>query len=568
MHVSLQQPLYEPPTICPLDKVSILHRPSIPASQGLNTELAALPEHLNSLYEPPTICPLDEAPILHHHSITTSPGLNTEQLALPDHHTSFISNHLISPNPFASYETSTSHSISSIDDWINKTLLGTSSSTLAKAFERVPPFTQPSSPTTPLLGKRKRSLTQSSQQSEGVELLPLTRRLLRLHTKNMASENVYKTPTKENAQGDAAVPPTPSSGSTGSKDNPKWVKMRMEFHGIYRQSRAFDRADYSEFKEHVSSSIASDRASGVKPDENSKFKQIYETCIDTGATEASFQRDMLEHIIMKDFQVLADPGDPTKGIKPVFESRNILGDGIYCQAEQPLRRGFVPHSYPTDGLTTKDIAGRLNVDGMSNSEPDGAWGYLGRALGPITGGPMIQDYTNSLLTICPGLYCPFFILEVKMDMGSMEVCRNQAARGCATIVNAMRQLLHMLGRKDTAGPDKDTYIYCATMSADFMEWWVGWAEVREDKRVVFHMSKLRTELFDQDNPLLVMRRVTHNILEWGLMTRLPIIKKLVSDLQAKDAALLAGKKKMGPPESPSPAKKRKETHPPGSEMEG
>lgn len=28
---------------------------------------------------------------------------------------------------------------------------------------------------------------------------------------------------------------------------------------------------------------------------------------------------------MKDFQVLANPGDPTQGIKPVFESRNILG---------------------------------------------------------------------------------------------------------------------------------------------------------------------------------------------------------------------------------------------------
>lgn len=380
----------------------------------------------------------------------------------------------------------------------------------------------------------------------------------------MASKNVYKTPTKGNAQGNDAAPPTPSSGSTGSNVNPKWVKMRMEFHHIYRQSHAFHRADYSEFKEHVSSPIASERASGVKPGENSKFKEIYDTCITNGATEASFKRDMLEHIIMKDFQVLANPGDPTQGIKPVFESRNILGGGIYCQAEQPLRRGFLPHVYPTDDLSPKDIAGRLNVDGMSNSNPDSAWGFLGRALGPISEGAMIQDYTNALLTICPGLYCPFFTLEVKIDSGSMEVCQNQAARGCATIVNAMRQLLRMLGREDTLGPDKDTHIYCATMSEDFMEWWVGWAEVREGDRVNFHMNKIPTEIFDQDNPLLVMRRLTHNIMEWGLMTRLPIIKKLVSDLQAKDTG------NMGPPESPSPTNKRKEMHsttPPGSGME-
>ena len=520
------------------------------------------------LYEPPTIHPLDKAPILHHPRTIASPGLITEQLALPHHYTSYTGNHLTSPDPFASYETSTSYSTSSIEDWIKKTLIGTSSSTLAKKFERVPPFTQPSSPTTPVLGKRKRSLSSSSQQSEGAELLPLTRRLLRLHTKNMASKNVYMTPTKENAQGDAAAPPTPTSGSTGSNVNPKWVRMRMEFHRIYRQHHAFLRADYSEFKEHVSSLISPERASGVKPGENSRFKQIYEDCITTGATEATFKHEMLEHIIMNDFQVLADPGDPTQGIKPVFESRNINLGGIFCQVEQPLRRGFLPHNYSKDELSLKEIASSLNVDGMFNSNPDGAWGYLGRVLGPITEGPMIKGYTNCLLTISPGLYCPFFILEVKMDMGSMEVCRNQAARGCATIVNAMRQLLHMLGREDTVGPDKDTYIYCATMCEDFMEWWVGWAEVCEDKRVRFHMSKLRTELFDQDNPLLVMRRATHNILEWGLMTRLPIIKKLVSDLQAKGTKLLSGGGGMGPPESPSATKKRKETHPPSSEIVG
>ena len=519
-------------------------------------------------HEPTTICPLDEAPILHRSSTTASPGLNTEQSALPAHHNSYISNHLIGPNPFASQETSTSYSTSSIENWINKTLLDTSSSILAKALERVPPFTQPSSPTTPLLGKRKRSLSPPNQEPQGAELLPLTRRLLRLHTNNMASNNVYKTPTKGGAQGNAAGPPTPSSGTTGSNVNPNWVKMRMEFHDIYRQSHAFHRADYREFKEQVSSPIALERASGVKPGENSKFKKIYDDCITYRVTEASFKRDMLEHIIMKDFQVLADPGDPTQGIKPVFESRNISGGGIYCQAEQPLRRGFLPHIYPTDELSTKEIADRLSVDGMFNSNPDSVWGFFGRAFGPTYEGAKIQAHAYALLTICPGLHCPFFILEVKMDSGSMEVCRNQAARGCATIVNAMRQLLHMLGREDTVGPDKDTYIYCATMCEDLMEWWVGWAEVCEYKRVKFHMSKLRTELFDQDNPLLVMRRVMHNIMEWRLMTRLPIIKKLVSDLQAKDTVLLAGKMKMGPPESPSPAKKRKETHLPGSGMEG
>ena len=520
------------------------------------------------LYEPPTIYPLNKAPILHHPSTTASSGCNTEQLVLLHNHTSSIGNHFSSPDPFASFETSASHPTSSIEYWINKTLLGTSSSTLAKALERLPPFTQPSSPTTPSLGKRKRSLSPTDQGSRGAELQPLTRKLLRLHTKNMASNNLPQTPTKGDGQGNTAGPPTPSSGSTGSNIDPKWVKMRMVFHHIYRQSSAFERDDYREFRQRVFAPIAPERGSAVKPGENEALKKIYKTCVNIGATEATFKREMLDHIIKKDFNVLAVPGDDSKGIKPVFESRSVLGGGVFSQAEQPLRRGFLPHNYPTT-FSPKDIAGKLTIDGMHNSVPDTTWGYLGQDLDPISEGATTQDYTNSLLTICPGLFCPFFILEVKVDNGSMEVCRNQAARRCATIVSVMRELLRKLGRrKDTLGPDENTYIYCATMSTDFIEWWVGWAEVCEGERVSWHMNKLRTELFDQENPLLVMRRAMHNIMEWGLMTRLPIIKKLVSELQAKEGPQLAGKKNTGPLDSPSPAKKLKGTHPIGSGMEG
>lgn len=117
--------------------------PSLQSSLPQTFVHNSLQHHLN---EPPSIYPLDKAPILHHPSTTASPNLTTEQSALPHHYTSYIGNHLIRPDTFASYENSTPHSTSSIEDWVNKTLLGTSSSTLAKTLERVPPFTQPSSP--------------------------------------------------------------------------------------------------------------------------------------------------------------------------------------------------------------------------------------------------------------------------------------------------------------------------------------------------------------------------------------------------------------------------------------
>lgn len=133
-----------------------------------------------------------------------------------------------------------------------------------------------------------------------------------------------------------------------------------------------------------------------------------------------------------------------------------------------LRRGFLPHRYPK--LSAKDLGDSLKADGMANSVPDSTWGYLARVLNPIPQNVMIRNSTNALLTICPGLHCPFFFLEVKPDGGSMEACRNQAARGCATVVNAMRLLLRILGREEeTVGPDKNSYIYCATMNEGQLE---------------------------------------------------------------------------------------------------
>lgn len=143
----------------------------------------------------------------------------------------------------------------------------------------------------------------------------------------------------------------------------------------------------------------------------------------------------------------------------------------------------------------------------------------------------------------------------------MEACRNQAARGCATVVNAMRLLLRILGREEeTVGPDKNSYIYCATMNEEQLEWWVGWAEVCEGGWVNWHMNRLRRVDFEHDDPLLLMRRFTHNILEWGLTTRLPIIKKLVSDLYVKDKMLLVEEEKKALQTTPSTGKKRKEVH--------
>ena len=41
-------------------------------------------------------------------------------------------------------------------------------------------------------------------------------------------------------------------------------------------------------------------------------------------TEATFKREMLEYIIKDDIQVLAEPGDPSQGIQPVYSPQRTL----------------------------------------------------------------------------------------------------------------------------------------------------------------------------------------------------------------------------------------------------
>ena len=102
----------------------------------------------------------------------------------------------------------------------------------------------------------------------------------------------------------------------------------MVHHHIYRNSDAFDRPDYREFKEHVLSTVILERASGVELREKSKFKEIHRTGVSNGVTKETFKREMLKHIIKDDIQVLAGPGDPSQGIQLAYESRDIFEGGI------------------------------------------------------------------------------------------------------------------------------------------------------------------------------------------------------------------------------------------------
>lgn len=446
-------------------------------------------------------------------------------------------------------QTSASGSAISIESWLNQTCQATSPSTppLDKVVEKHHTNTQDTVRDHSAYNRKRKRPSSSPGQSfttgispiaypqslaASVSLqgtLPLTKRFLSKHNNMSASR--------------PGIPPTFSSESTSSAVTPKRAKLGMTSHNILRNDAAFNDIKYSSFKKKILSEAAPERHSGIQTGATANFRAIYQTCIDGGVTEATFKREILKHIIMDEFQVLAQPGDPAEGIQPVYASRNTLMEGIFSTLERPLRRGFLPHNFTTNQYNNAtDLAKALKADGITNSIPDATWGYLESVLGPRPPGITLPPLTKDLLTVCPSLQCPFLFLEVKLDAGSYLGCCNQAGRAGAIFVCAMRQLLAMTGRKDILGADVESYLYCATTNEDKMEWWVHWAEVHEGNTVSYHMNRLRCEYFESDDSLLVMRRYMHNMIEWGMTTRLPEIQSMIAKLYEREALLQARNK--------------------------
>lgn len=113
----------------------------------LITSLPPNPEDITSLYclnkPPPTIHPLNKAPTGCPKN-TASSHLTTEPPALLPSHADSSSCHLTSHDRSARHKITTSHSTSSVEDWIDRTSRGTPTSTLTQALQGTPTITQPS----------------------------------------------------------------------------------------------------------------------------------------------------------------------------------------------------------------------------------------------------------------------------------------------------------------------------------------------------------------------------------------------------------------------------------------
>ena len=411
--------------------------------------------------------------------------------------------------------------------------------------------------------------------------------------------------------------PAPSSfiGSKSSQSTqfkaPKdamWVGSRLRSYNCF-QNEEGALQKYPSFEELVQKTITRKRMSFVNPDSAKKFQQVnryYEranedtflfnilpliikpgrtvksrVCADALELHQAAQYQIQEerdqedqegqeegaegHVCKDDaandtghiYGQVAEQGGGESGLKSGLAQEeqeltveSFWEDGLAVKVDCEFRKNFLPTSEKDEEL----VKAMAKVDGMTNPKPDYTYGLrIDRY--PIPDDVTVSFYINFLLEVVPILHHPFFIIEGKSDSGSKAEAENQACRGGAALVNAARQLLERIGaRTEATGPDQQTFIYSATLSPGLMDFWVHWAEVREKAKPIFHMHWLDSIPLRGDGALGKLRKITHNILDWGCVDRSRQNEEVYDQIFAYERKMEAERKQLA---EKTPTKKRK-----------
>lgn len=334
----------------------------------------------------------------------------------------------------------------------------------------------------------------------------------------MAPPTTSQTPKKGGADTFSnSTQGTPNDKRTLPK-GPSWVRECQKGHNIFREHEVFDCEDYKDFKQLVSAPFQGDRHSAVKPSSAQKFKEVHDYYKDLN--EAGFKTEMLRLIVKIDFEIQLEPATETS--RAVYGPSESWNKGLRVQYNQPVNRGHIPHTYTDPQFDQRKVRDALKKEGMSNAEPDAVWGFDPKNM------PNFQFHpdTRELMLLLPKLNWPFFVMQSKQANGNWEDACNEATRDGIAIVSAARELCEKAAINiKTPGPDENTYVYSAVMDTKVMEWYVHWAEVTDSGDVKYHMNTVvENRVLKGENALSNLRSPTHNILDWGLMKRKPVVE--------------------------------------------
>ncbi|KAL8905672.1 MAG: hypothetical protein Q9207_002486 [Kuettlingeria erythrocarpa] len=388
--------------------------------------------------------------------------------------------------------------------------------------------------------KRKRSA--SSDQGKSAHTIPLTRNALKQHLAlTMSSDqstlvdNVF-TPSKTAQTTDSALE-TPSNVTKPSlKHND--VRRYMEQHGIYVNTNLLDKPEFAGFRDLVMSVADTQRPSGRKPESERRWQKRTENL------ETRNEATMLDHIlpmVIKNGRQVPTHGTVTQKTSSAYpqpdeELEDFEESGMGWSVDREFSHSFLPNSYTDVGYEEKISKALAKDHGIKNPKPDRAYGFAVKSIPPPEGrAALLRDQTEAILNAVPTLQHVFFLIEAVSSGGNIAKTINQACRGGTVAVVIQRLLLEAIGQLwMDAGPDRQTYVYTATMDSSLMTFWVNFANVRVTttgaKIVSYHMEHVFTYAYRSKDALVYLRAVCHNILDWGVRTRRPTIEARVARL--------------------------------------
>ncbi len=119
----------------------------------------------------------------------------------------------------------------------------------------------------------------------------------------------------------------------------------------------------------------------------------------------------------------------------------------------------------------------------------------------------------------------------------MPEAENQAIRGGAALISAMRQLDILAGYIDetteAVGPDENNIAFSCCWVPNLACLYVHWFEKRADGHTIYHMNLLYSYLMNDTTHISDFRSALYNVLEYGIApSRKQKLRKLYFDIAA------------------------------------
>ncbi|KAI4093050.1 MAG: hypothetical protein LQ344_003120 [Seirophora lacunosa] len=289
------------------------------------------------------------------------------------------------------------------------------------------------------------------------------------------------------------------------------------------------------FKETVMKVMKSDRVSVVSEQEIKNFQKYYQAY--KLANESTFTHLLIPMMMKPEFtaQEVNEDGQPSGE----FLTRDFVDQGVITSVDRQFRHRYcLPHrlmnSPQVPWSTVQEHFDKSNA--LTTPKPDFAFGLREDKLPPAPWDITVSEATDSLLKVAPTRET-FLVWENTSGHGIGIKRENHALRDASAVIYAKRQLYQRLGRCDTPGIDKQTYVYAATNDNRTLDVWVVYAWLPGDlSRVEFHMERIgsidfiMTELEADSNILANTRKPLHNIIQWGSLTRIPELEAFYRQL--------------------------------------